>query len=105
MVPWWLLPIAWVVGLLVGSRLTSVVTEHRCTRIRTYGLTTYTHRSRPPLQTTSAVRCILEHGHESPHCVRLNEGQPNERLDWFEDELNTKSAADVEAGDQQGPVG
>jgi hypothetical protein len=76
------LSVVFCVGVAIG-RFFASSPERRCEKLREY---TLTNQLRGTLLTTKmAVRCRLDQGHSGPHCVRLLEGQPNERGDWFED--------------------
>lgn len=94
MVPWWLLLVGFVVGVVLAlSVWAPVFQRNRCPRIKNYKLI---FRWRPlghPEETTVCVRCILDKGHDGPHHVRLNEGLTNERMDWFEDECSGSASS------------
>jgi len=73
-------------GFRLGAWAQKLTLANRCPRLRQYGFMFYLHALAPKQETTVTLRCILEKGHDSPHCVILNKGKVNQRSDWFEDE-------------------
>lgn len=95
-----------VVAFALGAWVSPQVVAERCDRIKGYSIR-YSKQSGFP-STVTHVRCILSRHHRGPHCVKLNEGQSHQRLDWFEDEEEkegTESASAVESGNDQAPAG
>jgi hypothetical protein len=78
------------IGCIVGFAFAFAMLREppapRCARTKRYKLTTYLRAFLPPVVSEVTLRCFLSEGHDGPHCVTLNAGQPNEREDWFEDE-------------------
>ena len=71
-------------ALRLGAWMQKLTLANRCPRLKEYGLV-FWRAWGPTQETTVTLRCILEKGHDCPHCVVLNKGMPNQRSDWFED--------------------
>lgn len=93
------------VAFALGAWVSPQVVAERCDRIQGYSIR-YSKQSGLPSSVTH-VRCILSRHHRGPHCVKLNEGLPNQRLDWFEDEEEegAKPKAAAAPGNDQAPAG
>lgn len=80
-------------ALRLGAWMQKMTLANRCPRLKQYGFVFWQHALAPKQETTVTLRCILEKGHDCPHCVILNKGMHNQRSDWFEDEENECSAS------------